>query len=442
MPHRLVSAWAALLGIAGILVVAVLLLLGKDLSRASVTGPRWKRRLVAAAMAMLGLLGAAEAGEPASAPASRPASSAPAAPTPLRESKDWKEISYAWLRNGAHASVEVTRRGGGSERRDALLSLLPRVERLRRSGALTPAEADAVKMELTVLADAVYLPPPEEPEGSMTEEQGREYWRERNRAFDVNLTPACESVPRAKRRIASLEALAQSSTVRREVYLHLLATVAPEAVLLRKNWGTKPGQEKSEGDRLADQLDALLTRIRDRTPPTGDASDVRARSEWKEIEATWWLGKRVQPISEADKKVVTARIARVPALADHLKTAGLLNRNEAALLKIEPDRLEGEVGFLPTFESVAMCYLPSLPWISRDTLTRLQTRLELLAALQKTGRIRPALLAKAVGGLRWDIEILSSRVHMDALDPPDREKARQALGRANALLKQLAPDAD
>ncbi|MHC4717562.1 MAG: hypothetical protein ACYS5V_11370, partial [Planctomycetota bacterium] len=160
----------------------------------------------------------------------------------------------------------------------------------------------------------------------------------------------------------------------------------------------------------------------------------------KQIEATWWLGKQLHPISQAHKKVITTRIARVPALAERLAAAGLLNRNEADLLKIEAERLGGEAARLPLFGLGVLCYLPNLRLIGEHTLTRLQTRLELLGALQKSGRMRPTLLAKAIAGLRWDIKILSSKMHLDALDPPQRERGKQCIARAEDMLKAIAPD--
>ena len=57
MPQRVMTAWVIVIGIAGLLLVAVLAGFGRDLVRASRTGPRWKRRMVASAIVLLGLLG-------------------------------------------------------------------------------------------------------------------------------------------------------------------------------------------------------------------------------------------------------------------------------------------------------------------------------------------------------------------------------------------------
>ena len=64
MPHRTVNL---VLGILGVLAVAVLVVIGRDLARSLHTGPRWKRRLIAAGVFLLSLggvsVGAASAAE-------------------------------------------------------------------------------------------------------------------------------------------------------------------------------------------------------------------------------------------------------------------------------------------------------------------------------------------------------------------------------------------
>jgi len=49
--------WTIVLGIAGLIVVALMVLFGADLVRASRTGPKWKRALVTASLAVLGAIG-------------------------------------------------------------------------------------------------------------------------------------------------------------------------------------------------------------------------------------------------------------------------------------------------------------------------------------------------------------------------------------------------
>ena len=57
MPQRIMNLWTVLLGVAGLLLVAMLIVLGVDLVRASRSGPRWKRMLITASLAVLAAIG-------------------------------------------------------------------------------------------------------------------------------------------------------------------------------------------------------------------------------------------------------------------------------------------------------------------------------------------------------------------------------------------------
>ena len=57
MLQRISMAWAMVLALAGLVLVAALLIFGVELYRAARTGPRWKRRLLSAALAVLSAAG-------------------------------------------------------------------------------------------------------------------------------------------------------------------------------------------------------------------------------------------------------------------------------------------------------------------------------------------------------------------------------------------------
>ena len=67
MPHRLLNIWTVVLGITALVVVALMVMFGADLVRASRTGPRWKRRMVVASLAVLTAVGVNIATQEASA---------------------------------------------------------------------------------------------------------------------------------------------------------------------------------------------------------------------------------------------------------------------------------------------------------------------------------------------------------------------------------------
>ncbi len=84
MPHRTMTLW---LGIVGLLVLAVFIFLGRNLDEAASRGPRWKRRLMAAGLSLLGLLGY----QPALL-AGRAGRQGKVMHKGLAENQDWKQI--------------------------------------------------------------------------------------------------------------------------------------------------------------------------------------------------------------------------------------------------------------------------------------------------------------------------------------------------------------
>ncbi|MBM4042028.1 MAG: hypothetical protein FJ290_26330, partial [Planctomycetes bacterium] len=89
MSNRMVGT---ILALAGVVVVAALVLLGLDAWRAARTGPRWRRRLVGAGLSLLALLGVAPTASAAEAPSKLVAADG----KPLADSVEWKALDAAW----------------------------------------------------------------------------------------------------------------------------------------------------------------------------------------------------------------------------------------------------------------------------------------------------------------------------------------------------------
>jgi len=104
MPQRTFNLLIAIVGLA---LVAAIALVGFDVYRAAKTGPRWKRRLVGAGLALLAALGlpacdkATDASPPATGNAGTPS-------TTLADSSQWKRLVATW-----HEAEEIAsgRRG-------------------------------------------------------------------------------------------------------------------------------------------------------------------------------------------------------------------------------------------------------------------------------------------------------------------------------------------
>jgi len=67
MPYRLLNIWTVVLGVAALVVVAMMVMFGADVMRAARTGPRWKRRTITASLAVLAAIGVNVAAREASA---------------------------------------------------------------------------------------------------------------------------------------------------------------------------------------------------------------------------------------------------------------------------------------------------------------------------------------------------------------------------------------
>jgi len=55
---RFWNVWTLVLGLLGLVIVVALVVIGMDLRRAKTRGPRWKRRIIAAGLAVLAAVGA------------------------------------------------------------------------------------------------------------------------------------------------------------------------------------------------------------------------------------------------------------------------------------------------------------------------------------------------------------------------------------------------
>ncbi len=158
MPHRTLGIW---IGLMGVLAVAALLVLGRNLDKAASTGPRWKRRLVAAGLALLALLGyqpAVNAGRvPQRAKRVRPS---------LAKSQDWQWLMKVYRHAEKVAKAPRFSHPFGRAEKQILLADLAKakqvVTQLQAAGLLTASEARLLVVELTELKGKVgsYRPKP------------------------------------------------------------------------------------------------------------------------------------------------------------------------------------------------------------------------------------------------------------------------------------------
>ena len=156
MPQRVVNAWIVVMGIAGLVLVVALVLFGADLRRASRTGPRWKRRLLTAALALLSAVGMGVAGHQLAEAA---AANRITAGRPLADQPHWQRLTATWNEAEEVASGRRGHRPFDAKGKKALLAELADraddVDALAQAGMLTVPERGLLKKELTRLTGGV-----------------------------------------------------------------------------------------------------------------------------------------------------------------------------------------------------------------------------------------------------------------------------------------------
>lgn len=162
MPQRVVGILIAVFGTFTVLLIAAV---GWDVFRAAKTGPRWKRKLVAAGLmllATLGLGGYAVGADRADAKARlpEPAARVSASDEDLQKTREWKTIREAWDRITpiARSGVSTTRQRQDAEK--AMDKASAAIETLAAAGSLSKAEAGLLQSEAEqLLAQMVRNPP-------------------------------------------------------------------------------------------------------------------------------------------------------------------------------------------------------------------------------------------------------------------------------------------
>jgi len=204
-----------LIAIFGLLLVAGLVILGIDLRRAAKTGPRWKRRLLGAALVLLAALGfygcgtAAKTGEdPVTA----------ASPAQSEEPGDWEIVTAAWkLAKPLATSGQSTT----AERRAAdekLAAAKAAIGRLVQAEELSGAEAELLRVEAADIREDIYRDPPTD---------------SRKTCYEIAYLPSARrSLGRLAKRLPLLEKLATGGKLNLAACEKIIAAAETDLVIL------------------------------------------------------------------------------------------------------------------------------------------------------------------------------------------------------------------
>ncbi len=249
MGHRTL---ATVLALAGVLVVAAIALLGYDAWRAARTGPRWRRRLVTAGLALLAMLGAAPGASAAEAPGKLVAADGNA----MAESTEWKALDATWREASEVAS---NKRGpypfdaaGKKRLLDALATATKDVDALQARGLVSEAEAGLLKQDLGVLVTAVQMKRPTEMKMATCY------------APMPYTAPAQLGIRRLTARLPLLEKLAAAEKVNPNAVRKILDSVTQDLALLSAKHDRAPlsAADRARAEELRKAVESHVARLK------------------------------------------------------------------------------------------------------------------------------------------------------------------------------------
>ncbi len=236
------------LAVAGLLVVAALILFGCDAWKAARTGPRWRRRLLGSALMLLAALGLPALGAEA-APADAPKQATPDA------SADWQAIHDAWA-----AALPLARTGKSTSAQrkaadDKMKAASEAAKSLEAKGLLASQEADLLNVELANLRQEIYREPPTDFRGT---------------CYDMAyISSAQQSLQRLNQRLPLVEKLLEGGKVNPTVGGRVIAAIEADLAILKdaKNMEQLRGDERAKADAARDKAAQALQRLRKLMPP-------------------------------------------------------------------------------------------------------------------------------------------------------------------------------
>jgi len=236
------------LALAGLIVVGILVAWGIDAARAATAGPRWRRRLVTAALALLAALGVPAAGAEAAPPKA-------AKPDPADSSADWQAIHEAWA-----AALPLAKSGKSTtaQRKAADAKMKAAAEAAKRlvaKGLLASQEADLLNVELANLRSDIYREPPTDCKVT---------------CYDMAyISEAQQSLQRLNKRLPLLEKLLARGKVNAVAGAKIIAGIEADlAILSDANRLRELGQEQQSAARAAsEKARRAVQRLRELLPP-------------------------------------------------------------------------------------------------------------------------------------------------------------------------------
>jgi len=264
VPQRLVPVLGAVAGLVGLLVVAGLLVLGRDPYRVAALGPRWRRRLIVAGLALLTTLGlggcglrGGDGGPGCGLPGGGGGPGGVAA-AELGGAQEWRRLVSVLSEAD---EIAANKRGPYPFSEKGKKHLLARfadaekdVDRLASAGTIGGAAAGLLKKDLAERRAVVQSFRPTEMKNATCYSPMPMVW------------PAKRSMGRLADRLPLLERLAAEQRLRPEVVRRVLVAVERDLATLdsQPEVAHLPAAERAEATKLRAAVRAALSRIRGR----------------------------------------------------------------------------------------------------------------------------------------------------------------------------------
>ena len=438
MPQRVANL---LIAVSGLLIVFCLIISGFNPRRSITTGPRWKRRLIAAGILLLAALGIGSCGEGGRsgtiAPGRQPNTSNNATPgatpaaTRIEKTNEWKQLVAIWkeaseIADGKRGACPFDH-AGKKRVLSNLAAASAGVNKLQKAGLLSPAEAGLLDKDLAVLVQGVKAKRP-------TEMRATCY-------LPMVVTPAKDSYQRLADRLPLLENLAASDTLKPEVLEKILGSIERDVATLanEKHLARLSETERAKATKVRDTARTQLQEIRRRLNPDA-LVNLEGTDDWRRIMDTW---KTAVPLAESGKSTTAQREAAKKKLeaaceaALRLAKADLLSDAEARLLCDEAERLRKDIYRNPPTDCRVMCYDMAFMPPARSSLDSLSRRLPLLRKIAANGKLQPAAMQKIIPNIEADIKTLSDEKQVAKLSAEAQATAKALVPQVQAALAEI-----
>jgi len=406
MPQKTLNLALALIGAC---IVTVLLLLGIDAWRSAGAGPKWKRRLVAAGLALLATLGVPGCGE--GDDGATGGSSEIGCYTPIsletmqrvafRKTTEWTQLLLTWreaeeVASGKRGAYPFDKAG-----KRALLNAIQEAGRgldtLASTEKLNETEVKLLQLELARLTEGVQAKRPTEMKMATCYEP-------------MVMRPAHDSMKRLEARLPLLRSLAASRSFKPEVAAKALTTIEKDIATLSDE---KKTAGLSEQERVqAAALGAEAAQILQSLKPLGPQSELQRSEDWQTVSATWTFASPLatsRKSTTAQRKELDERLKASQASLERLVRMGLLAAEEATLLIAETANIRSDVLRDPPTDSKVTCYDMAYTPPAQLSYARLTQRLPLIQKLIAGGKVHPAACSKILAAVKADLAILENK---------------------------------